>query len=474
MTASMRRLASKVMEQFSQEAIIEIYVLDEEGRPCELYSGLPSGLTPRFFQEILTKPATFYCFSVVGIDETFADLLDIHRDKMSRKEFCWLTDPLPPILENRTDTSISISIRPVDFCGVDVSVVEDEVEYVLEGCQGRPWTPGLASKFVSDIANPEYKLIARGKYLRKVTVNDLRPSHWYHFRVSIHYAGTCVTSESRPFATLTSRPSKPKQPSVFLVVNGNDMFQHKNRVDPQIRLSWGAPVSNGAEIKKYHVQVREFVEETLSEAMSSIAMKEDSNIFDGTETIEKDSDDVLVNEDGIRLVAGKWETKYCNLLNQVVLPQPSAAARAWSCRMRALNGHGWSEFSDPMILDFVSHPKLFKSTQPVSPRQLPPIGSNNSTATEVSKASGEISMTSSHSSIPHTCDEKPAPSLLLPPGSPALSCDGLDETRWMKAYPDKKMEEVIEPEVDVLWKWTNMNKDFIRYVVSNAVCDNGG
>lgn len=36
-------------------------------------------------------PSTFYVFSVVGIDENFADLIDIHRDKMSRKEFCWLT-----------------------------------------------------------------------------------------------------------------------------------------------------------------------------------------------------------------------------------------------------------------------------------------------------------------------------------------------------------------------------------------------
>jgi hypothetical protein len=54
---SMKRLAARIIDQFSHEAIIEIYVLDEAGKPLELYSGMPSGLTYKFFQEV-TAPTT--------------------------------------------------------------------------------------------------------------------------------------------------------------------------------------------------------------------------------------------------------------------------------------------------------------------------------------------------------------------------------------------------------------------------------
>ena len=50
--SSMKRLVAKIIDQFSHEAIIEIYVLDEAGNPFELYSGMPSGLTSKFFEEV--------------------------------------------------------------------------------------------------------------------------------------------------------------------------------------------------------------------------------------------------------------------------------------------------------------------------------------------------------------------------------------------------------------------------------------
>lgn len=50
--SSMKRLVSKIIDQFSHEAIIEIYVLDEAGKPFELYSGMPTGLTSKFFEEV--------------------------------------------------------------------------------------------------------------------------------------------------------------------------------------------------------------------------------------------------------------------------------------------------------------------------------------------------------------------------------------------------------------------------------------
>ena len=48
----MEKLAVKIKEQFLNEAIIEIYVLDETGTPLELYSGLPSGLNVTHLEEV--------------------------------------------------------------------------------------------------------------------------------------------------------------------------------------------------------------------------------------------------------------------------------------------------------------------------------------------------------------------------------------------------------------------------------------
>lgn len=321
-----------------------------------------------------------------------------------------------------------------------MEVVEDCMEYVLEGCLGRPWVPGLASKFVSDISNPDgYKVLARGPRLTDITVNNLKPSHWYHFRVCIQYKGTWVTSESKPFATLCARPSKPKQPSVFLILNGNDMFQNRNRVDPQIRLCWGPPNKNGQEINKYHVQVREYTMEDVGEldplggTTSSI---EESEVFNGTDALEDDDEasNIITDDEGNRLVGSKWRTKYCNLVNQVVLPQPSRLCKAWACRMRALNAQGWSDFSDPLILDHASHPKLFKvDDRPVSPRLLPPLNQSQTQSQlrqESSQDSGRQELFSREKSSQSNKnmnlsssfseDEKGAPSLLLPAGSPAF------------------------------------------------------
>jgi hypothetical protein len=41
----MERLVTKIKDQFSREAVIEIYVLDDSGSPIELFSGLPHALT---------------------------------------------------------------------------------------------------------------------------------------------------------------------------------------------------------------------------------------------------------------------------------------------------------------------------------------------------------------------------------------------------------------------------------------------
>jgi len=366
----MDRLVKKIKEQFSHEAIIEIYVLDETGRPMELYSGLPSGLTPSYLHEVLKDPSTFYVFSVVGIDENFADLIDIHRDKMSRKEFCWLTDPSPPQAVDRTSTTISLKWDPVNFCGVDVSVVADSITYTLEACEGQEWRGGLASKFVTDLSADDYRVMCKGSQVVSVTVEDLKPAQWYHFRVSVQYAGTVVTSSSRAVSTLTSPPSKPSQPNIYLIMNENDMFVNRDRWEPQVRLTWGPPPCNGSQIRKYHIQLKEYYSCASDMVWSrGSPSRESDDEDDGHHT----SRNTVTNIAGENLVSDKWRTVYCNLVRSHLLDPPRFKCKAWGIRLRAMNASGWSPYCDVMILDHRSHPKLFTTRKPTTASKLPPL-----------------------------------------------------------------------------------------------------
>jgi hypothetical protein len=87
----MQRLVDRIQSEFKPDILIEVYVLDENGDPFELYSGLSSGITALHLEIILKEPGCFYVFSIVGIDRSLADSVDIQLDNIIRKEFCWLT-----------------------------------------------------------------------------------------------------------------------------------------------------------------------------------------------------------------------------------------------------------------------------------------------------------------------------------------------------------------------------------------------
>lgn len=400
----MERLVSKIKEQFSREAIIEIYVLDESGSPIELYSGLPHALTSNCLEQVLREPSTFYVFSVVGIDENFADMIDIHRDKMSRKEFCWLTDPRPPLAEMRSNTSLVLKWDPIRFCGVDVSVVSDSITYILEGCEGQEWKGGIASKFVSDISSSEYKLICKGSQLERIVLEDLKPAHWYHFRLTIKYLSTYVTSQTKSYATICSPPNKPNIPYVYLVMNENNMFENKSRQDPQVRLTWNEPSNNGSSIKKYQVQVIELFDniseipkgKTHSDNNNYSSHNTNNNHKHNGSNIQYNQDDddnnnnmmlqrpsspkskqlyQYTSPNGQLYIGEKWKTVYCNLVKSTLLESPKHGCKAWGIRLRALNSSGWSHFSDTIYLDNHSYPQLFplKTFSPPSRDKLPPL-----------------------------------------------------------------------------------------------------
>ena len=87
----MQRLTEKIQGEFGPHLLIEVYVLDNNGDPYELYTGGSSGLTAAHLQAMVKEPGCFYVFSIVGVDKSLADSIDIQLDNIIRKEFCWLT-----------------------------------------------------------------------------------------------------------------------------------------------------------------------------------------------------------------------------------------------------------------------------------------------------------------------------------------------------------------------------------------------
>lgn len=225
----------------------------------------------------------------------------------------------------------------------------------------------MASKFISDLSANEYKVLCRGPKLEELTIEDLKPAQWYHFRVTIEYAGTCVISAPRAFATLCAPPDKPRQPYVYLIMNENDMFTSRNRTQPQVRLTWGPPSGNGSQVVKYHVQIQEYFQQLSNKR----------GLSGGSQIVKSFEKNSISGAIGSTITPEKWRTVYCNLVQAVLLEPPRPGCQAWGIRLRALNSSGWSEYSEPLLLDYMSHPHLFHTDDLVavskSTTKLPPL-----------------------------------------------------------------------------------------------------
>ena len=60
-----------------------------------------------------------------------------------RRDLCWLTDPLPPEVYNKTHNSFTAEWQPVRFCGISPTAVVDTVTYTLEVAEGMEYAGGI-------------------------------------------------------------------------------------------------------------------------------------------------------------------------------------------------------------------------------------------------------------------------------------------------------------------------------------------
>jgi len=100
----MEELVTKIQNDFLEHRVLEVFVLDENGNPMEIFAGPSDELTAALLEEALAMPGCFYVFSIVGIDEKLVDSDRLSRHAMVRKEFCWMTEPRAPRLEAREGT----------------------------------------------------------------------------------------------------------------------------------------------------------------------------------------------------------------------------------------------------------------------------------------------------------------------------------------------------------------------------------
>lgn len=331
----MDTLIHKVKSEFTIDSVIEVYVLDENGDPFEVYDGSVGSLKPSLMEQVLNLSGCLYVFSIIGVDKRHVQSLSTNPENIVKREYSWLTDPEAPNILHRKERAISLEWKPIRFCGVEADV--KNMQYVLEVAEGHEWRGGIVSKYVSDIPANDYRVMCRGSHLLQAEVEDLKPATWYHWRVCIEYNGIRAVSESRHAATLTAPPSPPQKPRIQV----NSIPRSALGVSsPKIKLTWSPPSANGSGIEKYHVQLQE-----VAKGRSK-------------ETLGNGSDD---NDKGA-VLSKKWQTVYCNLFNECILSSPQAGRQEWRFRLRAKNADGWSAFGPTLVISKLTHPLLFQST----------------------------------------------------------------------------------------------------------------
>ena len=189
--------------------------------------------------------------------------------------------------------------------------------------------------------------MCRGPNVTQAQVNDLKPSTWYYWRVSIEYAlgNARVQSTSKIVPTLRSVPSVPSKPRVH-VLPGTKSFIAKDAFpDSKIMVTWLPSACNGSLIEKYQLQLRE-----IEYAASS----------PGSAKSRPTSTQDLMKTLHFNRSICKWHSVYSNLKNETILQAPRPGVMEWGFRVRSKNVDGWSDFSTVRTINKYSHPSLFQ------------------------------------------------------------------------------------------------------------------
>ena len=330
-----------------------------------------------------------------------------------RRDICWLTDPLPPQAAVKPDNSIFFSWPTVNFCGVSPTIVKGSIQYTLEIAEGIDFRPGYFSSFMSDAAAIDYNVMFTSSTMNCILITGLKPAKWYHARLIIDYLGVKVVSETQSVHTSKAKPSPPSIPRIGIIPIRNS-FDIRSDVPARLDLliSWHEGSPNGSNVSKFQLQIQRFnangdviqsAEElrsreakiqkklkevefelplkatksnqwiassgrSLQQLHNSIAIAERSpERCRSPDFLERKSrnfasrqsysDTLGGGDDGDRRF--KWEILSEGAICSTKKHSPGSDEAEWHLRVRALNGEGWSAFSEVLLINAITHPSLF-------------------------------------------------------------------------------------------------------------------
>jgi len=361
----MNELCEKIRFDFKDHSIIEVFVLDENGDPLEIFGGPVGELTPALLGEALAQPGCFYVFSIVGVPHDLVNSNKLSRDNMIRKEFCWLTQPDKPRMVNRAGRkSMCVVWDEVKCCGLDVSMVAPALNYSIEVAQGHDWKGGVnyPAGFATGTEKEEnFRLMARGVGMTTLTVEDLSPAIWFHWRLCVEYMGKKVYSEVAHFATLPSVPEPTNVPEVRKLTAMSPVDPKvKAERDPKMLVKWTSPRSNGSKVILFQLQMK------LDLDIDLVGPEDFGHapIAGGRSDEEDDGSHMgmigLIPQALPKEALSQWNTVYYHRATFCELATPAVGVRGVHLRVRAKNGEGWSDFSPVLSISRTNYPSLFR------------------------------------------------------------------------------------------------------------------
>ena len=242
------------------------------------------------------------------------------------------------------------------YCGINPGNLLNSINYMLELAEGQPYRSSTSSRFVSELSAENYQMMCRGPNVTQAQVNDLKPSTWYYWRVSIEYAGgnTRVQSCSKIVPTLRSVPSVPSKPRVHILPGTKSFTAQDSLPDSRVMVTWLPSACNGSTIERYQLQLREIEYAAATPSPGTTRLRPAT------------TQDIMRTLHFNRSVS-KWHSVYANLKSETVLQAPRPGVMEWGFRVRAKNADGWSDFSTVRTINKYSHPSLFQEAESPGP-----------------------------------------------------------------------------------------------------------
>jgi hypothetical protein len=280
------------------------------------------------------------------------------------------------------------------------------VTYTLHGAEGDEHHRGIPARSV-DASSLDFKKVFSSDSAVNATIEDLKSSYWYHWRVVYEYSGAHFVSESVAIPTAGGVPLAPLPPVVWTAKAPGPMLEKRSGVELKVQMKWPEVPYVGPSVEKYMLQLHEvFVDLTedqlepfapdfgspKSKILAAITRSQQRHSpgLRGAHKVADESE--LTKSEALRKIkrqmkednvqSSRWTTIYCDAAPEFTLKAPKVGTLQWNFRLRARNCNGWSDDWCYFFINHASHPEIFPAGEvmerswyvstPVAPRSSPP------------------------------------------------------------------------------------------------------